>query len=79
MKLGCSKCGWDKSTCDLHHINGRKIENADLHENLCYLCPNCHRLVHKHLIKKEDLVSLDKQLNKLNIDWKKYYYYDIDI
>jgi hypothetical protein len=47
LNIGCSQCGWNKSTCDIHHIKGRKIENPHSHYNLTYVCPNCHRLFHK--------------------------------
>lgn len=73
MNLGCSKCGWNESTCDLHHINGRKIENANNHNNISLLCPNCHRLVHTGKIKKEELVSL---LQQIGDKWKDYYYWN---
>lgn len=42
----CLYCGWDKSTCDIHHIAGRKIPNPDDPSNLTLACPNCHRLIH---------------------------------
>ena len=29
-----------------HHINGRKIRNANLPFNLANICPNCHYKVH---------------------------------
>ena len=69
--IKCSLCGWDKTTCDIHHINGRKIEDAHNHKNLIYLCPNCHRLAHDKKISKEEL-------NKFTLDivfknWKNFY------
>jgi len=45
-EVGCSECGWNKSKCDIHHINGRKVDDKDGLWNLSYLCPNCHRLAH---------------------------------
>lgn len=30
-----------------HHIEGRKIHNPNHPSNLCYICDNCHRLVHE--------------------------------
>lgn len=71
LGIGCSNCGWDESTGDIHHIQGRKIENADAHTNLSYLCPNCHRLVHTHKIAKENLITLEQQIGDR---WKEYYF-----
>lgn len=70
MKIGCSNCGWDIATGDIHHINGRKIENCDNHGNLTYLCPNCHRLVHSKKIDKKSLISLE---NFVGDKWKEFY------
>jgi len=71
MQIKCSLCGWNRAVGDLHHINGRKIKNADSHENLAYLCPNCHREVHSGLINKSELITLQTQIGD---SWKKYYY-----
>lgn len=71
LKLGCSNCGWDNTSCDIHHINGRNVENADNHNNLSLLCPNCHRMVHEGKLEKEKLVTLEEFLPD---DWQKYYY-----
>lgn len=69
LEFGCCICGWNDTVGDIHHINGRKIPNADGIKNLSYLCPNCHRKVHRNLIKKEELISFDKQVGD---KWKKY-------
>ena len=50
---------------------GRKIENANNHNNLTLLCPNCHRLVHEGKIATESIISLEKYLGDI---WKKFYY-----
>lgn len=71
MKLGCSVCGWKECACDVHHINGRDVENADEHWNLTYLCPNCHRMAHNNAIDKENLITLDLYLPE---NWKDFYY-----
>ena len=71
LKIGCSVCGWDKCICDIHHINGRKIDDYDNHKNLTYVCPNCHRTMHNNLIQKEDIISLD---NYVGEKWKDFYY-----
>ena len=69
-KLSCCICGWNNGTGDLHHINGRKVNDSDSDKNLSYLCPNCHRLVHQNKISKDKLIPFCKQIGKL---WRKYY------
>jgi hypothetical protein len=71
MNLGCSRCGWDKATCDIHHINGRDGDNADSHENLCLLCPNCHREYHCGNFGKNELKPLIETIPE---NWQDYYY-----
>jgi len=71
LKMGCSRCGWSEGNGDIHHINGRKIEDANNMSNLCYLCPNCHRLCHEGKILKESLIPLSKTIPE---NWKEYYY-----
>ena len=71
MKVGCSLCGWNNAIGDLHHINGRKIKNANSHDNITYLCPNCHREVHSGIIDKSKLITLQTQIGDA---WKQYYY-----
>ena len=68
LKLKCNRCGWDLGSCDIHHINGKKIENCNEHFNLTYVCPNCHRLIHEGKIQKSELISLDKILPENWID-----------
>lgn len=71
LKIGCSICGWDKATCDIHHILGRKIENPDSHTNLTYVCPNCHRLFRAKKLKPENAVNLVDQIGER---WRDYYF-----
>ncbi len=71
MKLPCSSCGWNEEVCDLHHIEGRKVPNADSHEKLTYVCPNCHRLAHAGKIPRDKLIPLSKYIKD---EWKKFYY-----
>lgn len=68
--FGCCRCGWDKAHGDLHHIEGRDIENPHRHENLSYLCPNCHRLFHTGKIGEEDIETFEEQVGDT---WKEYY------
>jgi hypothetical protein len=68
-KLKCSNCGWNKTMCDIHHIQGKKIENPDSHDNLTYICPNCHRLAHRNILK--NFVTLTEQIGD---NWIEYAY-----
>ena len=69
--IGCCICGWNESTCDIHHINGRKIENCNDHSNLTILCPNCHRKTHDKLVDKNKLTPLTEILPN---NWQDFYY-----
>lgn len=81
MEVSCCRCGWKEGTCDFHHIDGRKIHNADTEHNISLICPNCHRLVHEGKVKKEELIPLSKIIggkwkNLIYVHWedKKVYY-----
>jgi hypothetical protein len=71
LNIGCSRCGWNETVCDIHHIRGRKINDFNGHHNLCYLCPNCHRLAHEKKIAINAMISLDKYIENR---WKEMYY-----
>ncbi len=71
MNIGCSRCDWNEATCDIHHINGRKISDANNHKNLTYICPNCHRMVHEGKIEKSSLINL---IDYIGDSWKEFYY-----
>lgn len=70
-KMKCTMCSWDKGTCDIHHIKGKKIENPNHHSNLTLVCPNCHRLIHEKKIELDQLVTLEQFLGDT---WKEGYY-----
>lgn len=71
LGIGCSRCGWNEASCDIHHIYGRNIENANHHANLTCLCPNCHRLFHSKKIGSSDVICLIEQIGD---KWKECYY-----
>jgi hypothetical protein len=71
LNIGCCICGWKEASCDIHHINGRKVENANGHWNLTCVCPNHHRMYHNKKLKKEDFIPLTKYFPE---DWKNKYY-----
>ena len=70
MKIGCSFCGWNKCTGDIHHIVSRKNKGTDDHSNLSYLCPNCHRMAQRGLITPEQLTTMADYVGE---SWKKFY------
>lgn len=71
LEIGCCICGWNKCVCDIHHINGKQVEECDKHSNLTCVCPNCHREIHGGLVDKKKIISLDAYIGDT---WKKYYY-----
>jgi hypothetical protein len=71
LDIGCCICGWKEAPCDIHHINGRKVDNADEHWNLTCVCPNHHRMAHNKKVSNDKLISLDKYLPE---NWRDFYY-----
>lgn len=71
LNLSCSNCGWNESTCDIHHIIPKKEGGKDTNDNLCVLCPNCHRLVHTKKLSSDKLLPISSYLGD---EWKKLYY-----
>ena len=45
-KIGCAICGWNESTCDIHHIIEKCNGGTDDVSNLIIVCPNHHRIIH---------------------------------
>ncbi|WP_369826963.1 HNH endonuclease signature motif containing protein [Nitrosovibrio sp. Nv6] len=43
----CTRCGWDKATCDVHHIIPRCKGGLNTVTNGEVICPNCHRIEHE--------------------------------
>ena len=56
----CSLCGWDKSTCDSHHIKPVKDGGKNTISNGEVLCPNCHRIKHHGKKKRFSNESLSE-------------------
>ena len=46
MKLSCALCGWNELPCEVHHIIAQADGGTDDLDNLIYVCPNCHRILH---------------------------------
>lgn len=71
LDVSCCVCGWKEDTCDLHHIEGRNINDPHNHTNLTVLCPNHHRLCHKGKIPRESLKTVQELYGDA---WKDVYY-----
>ena len=71
LQIGCSICGWKEAACDIHHINGRKVADAQGHWNLTCVCPNHHRIIHDDQIDKSKLIPLNQSFPK---NWQESYY-----
>lgn len=70
---GCSICGWNESTCDIHHIIERKNGGTNDNNNLIIVCPNCHRVIHTTNKYSKDFLqqhSIEQEFN----NWKEYYH-----
>jgi 5-methylcytosine-specific restriction endonuclease McrA len=74
MHLSCFYCGFKPPkgiSLDVHHILSKKDNGTDDNENLTYICPNCHRLVHSGIIDKKELRTIAEVVKN---DWIEYYY-----
>jgi hypothetical protein len=56
-KSGCEICGWDKAECDVHRVIYGCDGGEYVSDNVLTLCPNCHRLMHRGLLKNESLAG----------------------
>lgn len=77
MKLQCSCCGFyiDGVSLDVHHIVPKSAGGLDEMSNLTYICPNCHRIAHTDTsLLKKPLISIEQQLDELNLNWEDFYY-----
>ena len=46
----CDICGNDFILLDKHHIVSKSMGGGNEHSNICRLCPNCHREIHKGVV-----------------------------
>ncbi len=70
-KKGCSICGWNKASCDIHHIVHRKHGGTNDNSNLIVVCPNCHREIHEHNPPASELQ--EKSIANTFKDWVYWY------
>lgn len=52
----CVLCDWKEGTLDVNHINQNRFHDNSP-ENLCYFCPNHHRMYSENKINKEFLIK----------------------
>ena len=72
-KKGCSICGWNESTCDIHHILEKHNGGTDEMSNLILVCPNCHRII--HTTNKYSIDYLKEHSLEIEFDnWKDFYH-----
>jgi hypothetical protein len=63
----CDLCG-EKNFLEVHHINGRKVEDAEKPYNLTSICSSCHTKVHMGAIIIEQWLMTT---NGLKLFWHK--------
>lgn len=58
--IPCEICGWNETSRDLHHIIEVSKGGKNEINNIISVCPNHHRMIHKNLISKDELLKLIK-------------------
>ena len=71
--VGCAICGWNESTCDIHHIVPRKEGGTNDNSNLIIICPNCHRKIHADNAYTRDYLQT-LSIDKTFVNWIEYYH-----
>lgn len=56
----CIFCDWLDGSLDVNHIDGNRTTNNDAH-NLCFMCPNHHRMYGEGSISPEQTIETRKQ------------------
>lgn len=70
--IGCSICGWNKATCDIHHIVERSSNGSNNSDNLIIICPNCHREIHSNKEYNKSFL-FERTIDKVFSNWKDFY------
>jgi len=70
----CVFCDWNDGALDVNHLDGnRKTNNHP--DNLCFMCPNHHRMYSEHNITKQEAVRSRRQYvlpQASDIMWAEY-------
>lgn len=67
----CVFCDWIVGSLDVNHLEGNRKYNNN-HENLCFMCPNHHRMYSEGTITKEEVIEARKKYilpNSKHIEW----------
>ena len=72
-KIVCAICGWNESTCDIHHIIEKCNGGTDDVSNLIIVCPNHHRIIHTNKCYSVEYLQNLSIKNTFN-NWKDYYH-----
>jgi DNA polymerase III alpha subunit len=70
-KHECLFCDWKEGSLDVNHIDGNRYSNNNP-ENLCFLCPNHHRIYSEGNISKELVQEKNKQKRLPNNDYVRW-------
>ena len=57
---GCEICGWNETSCDIHHIIEVSNGGTNQLNNVVNVCPNHHRMIHKNLVSQDNLLKIVK-------------------
>lgn len=71
--LGCAICGWNESTCDIHHIICKKDGGSNDNDNLIIVCPNCHRIIHTTSKYNREFLK-QRSIKETFANWKDFYH-----
>lgn len=73
-EYNCILCDWKLGSLDVNHIEGNRTNNNSP-ENLCFMCPNHHRLYSENKISKQEVIEKRQQYKldiKKSITWVEY-------
>lgn len=73
-EYNCVFCDWKLGSLDVNHIEGNRTNNNSP-ENLCFMCPNHHRLYSENKISKQEVIEKRQQYKldiKKSITWVEY-------
>lgn len=75
----CIFCDWLESTLDVNHIEGNRKTNNH-YTNLCFMCPNHHRLYTNKIVTKEQVLEARKKYELPSSEytiWGEFQGYDL--